>query len=1192
MRAGRSSTGCRAGLLGPDLTKYIESGDVSSKLGLGVDVAGLLPLPPVVKGWRALRGAARASKAADEAAKAAKAGWRAVDVEQIPERTLRIEEWKRGGIPQEHIDTVLAWEDNQAALFPGGPEAYWRERMGQPTGMSAAEHAAAGPTGRVLHQAAPEPHIPHPETPEAAALKAQVTPTRKAIFNGVDMSVFRAHNIDDFLKKIPEYLRRGAPYRYWYEDSGKAILRYAGGDKEEAARIAQVVAIYSASRQPRENINLAMQALREYQDTGNITVGRINKWKDMEKGKPKPVDQADKAMMVMRGEDWGGRKTNRFYANMLKWIDEPRYLKEFPGGEVTNDIWMARLFGLKSDVPTPREYDQMTRITQNIANELGWSPEEIQAALWVPAKADAGRTVTGKGGAKIRTVLSDHEAGMDFARALDQEASQMAVEAVPGRRVAPELYAAYQGLTREAKRSYFNEKMAAVARFLREARAFGEVSAEGVGIWKNEANPAFTLTFPLGGGRAELAAGKKATLSTTSSEGQKFMTAVLSHVGEALHQDAMAWFRPFYRRDPISKQNGSLLKLSRPLTEEETLRFHQGLKAHFGSEIPLPPAAGNDLFALNFSGAKNQNFHDELEQILEDSVASEISVDQVPFRFDGDYRTRSRYAEAARNLDAKRGFAGRPDVQEAARRLHDASRGIDERYLGSAERHAARELAPSKTLYQRSPDPASSLPRGATEFLSGGKIRRHYFEGADLETLMHELIHVSVHDLRGSHLDTLAHEFAGGKELAQWTDAEHEAVVEAGLRWMRTGEITNPKLKGPFQAIKDWLLSIVGRSKDAGMVVPKDVEDAFNHMFRKPHDVPLEQQVVKAAKRAPAIYAAQKLERSAAMQERVGKMLDAGSQATGQEAHRLQLEALRGEMPTTHVADLTHLTSEDLDYLQEAVQSTKLRPLEKLNLFDAIKTGQQGGVLTPRDVKLVLRAWAPPGTPMRGRTPTEWALHLINEIVNIPRSIMASGDVSGVFRQALMAFAMHPLLVTKEMGPMFKYLLSEKKYLADMRWLAEDPKAQLMSAHGTEFTDLGHQVSGREEQFVSSYAEVITGGKHGLVRRSGRAYTGLLNNTRYALNDNMYRIAEKQGIDLLSRSPEVTKELQSMSKVANWATGRGHLSGLETETMLLNTFLFSPRLLKSRVDMLNPFFYGGLGKGSIAQKQALRGSCR
>jgi hypothetical protein len=446
-----------------------------------------------------------------------------------------------------------------------------------------------------------------------------------------------------------------------------------------------------------------------------------------------------------------------------------------------------------------------------------------------------------------------------------------------------------------------------------------------------------------------------------------------------------------------------------------------------------------------------------------------------------------------------------------------------------------------------------------------------------------------VHDLRGSHLNTLAHEFAGGKELAQWTDAEHEAVAQSFEQWLRTGEITNPKLKGAFTAIKEWMLQLVGRAKSNGMVVPKDVEDAFNHMFRKPHDVPLEQQVVGAAKRAPAIYAAQKLERSAAMQERVGMMLDAGDQASGQEAHRLQLEALRGEMPTTHVGDLTHLTSEDLDYLREAVQTTKLRPLEKLNLFDAIKTGQQGGVLTPRDVKLVLRAWAPPGTPMRGRTPTEWALHLINEIVNIPRSIMASGDVSGVFRQALMAFAMHPVLVTKEMGPMFKYLLSEKKYLADMRWLAEDPKAQLMSAHGTEFTDLGHQVSGREEQFVSSYAEVITGGKHGLVRRSGRAYTGLLNNTRYALNDNMYRIAEKQGIDLLSRSPEVTKELQSMSKVANWATGRGHLSGLETETMLLNTFLFSPRLLKSRIDMLNPFFYGSLGKGSIAQKQALRG---
>lgn len=499
---------------------------------------------------------------------------------------------------------------------------------------------------------------------------------------------------------------------------------------------------------------------------------------------------------------------------------------------------------------------------------------------------------------------------------------------------------------------------------------------------------------------------------------------------------------------------------------------------------------------------------------------------------------------------------------------------------GKAERMYSGEFG--GTLYQGGARPASELPKGATEFFKDGS-RVHHWESGDVSTAMHELLHVSIHDLKGRHLNTLADEFAGGKALVDWTDTEHEAVASAFEQWIRTGEITNKKLVGPFNAIKQWMINLLPKARAEGMV-PKDVEDAFNYMFREQPPVKLEEQVAAAAKRAPAVYDVQGVKRSLDLSERVAKMTAAEEEAGGGIAgQRAQLEALRGEYHKEPFDDLTHLTEDDLDHLAHSVAATNLRRLEKVTLVKGIEAAQKGDVFTPSVTRLALKAFAP-GEPLAGRTAKETAVWLINEIVNIPRSIMASGDASGAFRQALVAFALHPVMVTKEMGPMFHYLASEKAYLKNQEWLATDPKARLMAAHGTDFTDVHHGFENREEQFTSSFAEWITGGKHGLVRRSGRAYTGLLNNVRYALNEDMYRIAAKQNIDL------GTQELRDISTVANWATGRGHLGGYETQKMLLNTFLFSPRLLKSRLDMLNPFFYRRLSP--IAKRQAQRATAQ
>src|SRR5207249_2086087 len=102
---------------------------------------------------------------------------------------------------------------------------------------------------------------------------------------------------------------------------------------------------------------------------------------------------------------------------------------------------------------------------------------------------------------------------------------------------------------------------------------------------------------------------------------------------------------------------------------------------------------------------------------------------------------------------------------------------------------------------------------------------------------------------------------------------------------------------------------------------------------------------------------------------------------------------------------------------------------------------------------------------------------------------LASFDVSAPFRQGLVAGASHPKIFAKNFGPMFKALVSEKRYDAIMQEIASRPSFQTMQDARLSLTGLG-DLSHREEQFMSNLAERITGGKYGPVRASSRAYVG------------------------------------------------------------------------------------------------------
>ncbi len=331
----------------------------------------------------------------------------------------------------------------------------------------------------------------------------------------------------------------------------------------------------------------------------------------------------------------------------------------------------------------------------------------------------------------------------------------------------------------------------------------------------------------------------------------------------------------------------------------------------------------------------------------------------------------------------------------------------------------------------------------------------------------------------------------------------------------------------------------------------------------------------------------------------------AGEGSAGHEAFKAALAGPYAKVPFN---DLTHLTPEQVSELtRSAYDHPELTDFEALGLGEAIKRANQG--LPPRDfeIALVNKAFGAGKAKefARGRSVAE----AIANVVNIPRAIMSSFDVSAPFRQGLMGFAMYPGQSAKALPGMFKSLISENRYQARELGLTKKAMYDQSVKAGVNYSHLGGDIFGREEQFPSQAAEKLVSpdywvGKarhpltasnktgHSFVRASGRAYTDFLDNQRYNIYETLTKTAKKKGW-------ESTAKLDTdIAKITNWATGRGNMTHQDL-AVIANTFLFSPRLFKSRLDAIGLTDLVSLATGKqhgfyrgmhpYARRQALRG---
>lgn len=203
----------------------------------------------------------------------------------------------------------------------------------------------------------------------------------------------------------------------------------------------------------------------------------------------------------------------------------------------------------------------------------------------------------------------------------------------------------------------------------------------------------------------------------------------------------------------------------------------------------------------------------------------------------------------------------------------------------------------------------------------------------------------------------------------------------------------------------------------------------------------------------------------------------------------------------------------------------------------------------------------------------------VSKLANTMKSMQNAMSLAAPLRHGI------GLLARKEFYPafadMFKFFGNKEFYDQSMQAIEEHPN-YMLSREGGLFISKPNSVLSSEEEFLNSYV-----GKIPFVRdavgASQRAYSGFLNKLRFDTFNGMIEKAKALGHDTgtqVGESVVPTKETKTIANFINNATGRGDLGRLNKMTNELNTLLWSPRMIASRVTMLtNPSIYTSLPKG-------------
>ena len=184
----------------------------------------------------------------------------------------------------------------------------------------------------------------------------------------------------------------------------------------------------------------------------------------------------------------------------------------------------------------------------------------------------------------------------------------------------------------------------------------------------------------------------------------------------------------------------------------------------------------------------------------------------------------------------------------------------------------------------------------------------------------------------------------------------------------------------------------------------------------------------------------------------------------------------------------------------------------------------------------------------------------LNEVAGTSKGLKASMDNSAIFRQGWKTMFSHPGIWTKNAKETFGDMVKQFGGKA----VIDEVQADIQSRPTYELMKKAKlDIGTTEEQFPSHLAEKLpVFGR--LYKASEAGYTGFVYKTRADVFDKYLKIAETSGVNITD-----SKQLESIAKLVNSLTGRGHLGDMgEKAAGAVNNLFFSPRFLKSNIDFL------------------------
>ena len=312
-----------------------------------------------------------------------------------------------------------------------------------------------------------------------------------------------------------------------------------------------------------------------------------------------------------------------------------------------------------------------------------------------------------------------------------------------------------------------------------------------------------------------------------------------------------------------------------------------------------------------------------------------------------------------------------------------------------------------------------------------------------------------------------------------------------------------------------------------------------------------------------------------ARSEKFAKAQQAGEAAGGGiEGYKAELGQLKGELPRVK-SSLTKLKNgeinqHDLEGLfRDIANHPGLSYGETLTGRRALmKAFEEGHALAPHEIAVLSRAFGQDAAEIMAnksfaRKVGENALG----ILNFPRAIQAGIDFSFPGRQGIGVLAADPRIWLKGFPKQLHGFASEAYYQKMLDHLHQDPAFDLSNEAGVKYTELGRGATEREEPFATN---ILTNRpvKYNPIRAGARAYTLYGDYVRLELFKKYLAKAERQGVNIENKN-----ELRDIARVVNTLSGRGGGKRLQQASPVANAVFFSPQLIASRLNMLNPAWY-------------------